>query len=148
METLEKARSIFAITRDMLLIILFIVLILTGLSIMNFFNSLDPEKLSCENMVNSVMTGDLDVFTGAGGITETYTPTQEMLSLMDKIETAAMSGEKTTAQAKLGELRTMCLENGYPEAVEKIDALKTAIEEENYVKALGTASQLKKLFGQ
>jgi len=148
METLEKARSIFAITRDMLLIILFIVLILTGLSIMNFFNSLDPEKLSCENMVNSVMTGDLDVFTGTGGITETYTPTQEMLSLMDKIETAAMSGEKTTAQAKLDELRTMCLENGYPEAVEKIDALKTAIEEENYVKALGTASQLKKLFGQ
>lgn len=152
MERLEKVRSVFAIIRDALIIILFIVLILLGFTIMNFVNSIDPKNLSCANMVNTVMSGDLTpIIGGAGGgqaPTAKYTPTQEMLGLMNEIEKAAGTGDKQTALTKLDTLRALCSSAGMTDAVAKIDELKAAVEQENYMQALAAGSQLKKMFGQ
>lgn len=148
MERLEMIRSVIAIFRDILLIIAFVVVIVLGLTVISFVDSIDTSRLSCEGLVNSIMTGDFDIFGGSSTVTEKYEPTEEMLNLMNEIEAAALSGDKDTAISKLDELKSLADSAGMAEAVEKINELRTAIEEENYVKALGTASTLKKMFGQ
>ncbi len=148
MERLEKIRSVFAIVRDALLIILLMVLIAAGLAITGFVNSINPKSLSCENMVNSIMSGDLSAITGGAEPAAKYTASQEMLDLMGEIEKAATTGDKQTALAKIDQLRSICSSEGMADAVLKIDELKAAVEEENYLKALSTDSQLKKMFGQ
>ncbi len=151
MEKLEVIRSIFAIARDLLLIIFFIVLTVAALTIINFVNSINPSQLSCENLVNSAMTGNIDQILSGGGQSSAithYKPTSKMLSLMSEAETAAKNGDVTTAAEKLDELKKQCESKGYTEAVQKIDELKLAIQQQNYVQALSTASQLKKMFEQ
>ncbi|GEM_PF-5971179 len=151
MEKLEIVRSIFAIARDLLLIIFLITLVAAGFTVINFVNSIDPSQLSCENLVNSAMTGNIDqIISGSGGgeTGQHYTPSEEMLSLMSEAEAAAVKGDETTAAEKLDKLRLLCESKGYTEAVQKIDELKLAIQQQNYVKALSTATQLKKMFGQ
>jgi len=149
LEKLEIVRSIVAIVRDLLLIILFIVLVAAGFTVINIVNSIDPSQLSCESLVNSAMTGNIDQIISGSNESKTgqhYTPTEEMLSLMSEAEAAAAKGDETTAAEKLDKLRTLCESKGYTKAVEKIDELKSAIQQQNYVKALSTATQLKKMF--
>ncbi|MCX6801579.1 MAG: hypothetical protein NT067_00545 [Candidatus Diapherotrites archaeon] len=152
MGKLETVRDVFSIIRDALIIILVIVVIMLGLTIIGFVNSIDPKSLSCANMVNTVMSGDLSpILGGAGGSqapTAKYTPTQEMAGLMSEIEKAAGTGDKQTALAKLDTLRALCSSAGMTDAVQKIDELKMAVEQENYMQALATGSTLKKMFGQ
>ncbi len=148
MEALEKIRSIFSIIRDFLVIVFIIVLIMLGVTAIGFISSLDSENISCENVVNTVMSGDLGPILGEEPVTESIEPTQEMLALVNEIEASASAGDTETALQKIGELKAICASKGYGEAVSKLEDLKNAINEENYVKALGAASQLKKMFGQ
>lgn len=148
MEKLEIVRSAFAIVRDALIIVLFVVLILLALTVTTFIGSIDPSQLSCENLANSVMSGDFSVITGSGTVEQQFEPTEKMLELMNEIETAAMAGNKETALSKLDELKSRCSQREMFEAVDKIEELKKAVQNENYVKALGIGSQLKKMFGQ
>ncbi|MFH1234221.1 MAG: hypothetical protein V1493_01255 [Candidatus Diapherotrites archaeon] len=152
MERLEKITDIFSIIRDLLIIILIVVIIMLGFTIMNFINSINPKNISCENMVNTVISGDLspiigDADSGTGQPAQ-YTPTQEMLGLMNEIEKAAGTGDKQAALAKIGQLKEICSSAGMPDAVLKLDEFKAAVEQENYVQAMAAGSQLKKMFGQ
>ncbi|MEM0360024.1 MAG: hypothetical protein QXK06_01635 [Candidatus Diapherotrites archaeon] len=146
MERLEKIKSVFAIIRDALIIIFLIVLILAALTLINFFNSINPKNLSCASLVNTLLAGDLSAITGNPQPLVHYTPTQEMLNLMDEAEKAIASGNKQTALSKLTELSSLCASKEMPEVVQKISELKTAIEQENYVKALSLGSEIKKIF--
>lgn len=151
MKKLETIKDVLAITRDLLLIILFVVIAAAGFVVINFVNSIDPSQLSCENLVNTAMTGSMSQITRAGSQNtnaDQYTATKEIISLMSETEAAASKGDEATAIKKLNSLRALCQENGYTKAVEKIDELKLAIQQQNYAKALSTASQLKKMFGQ
>jgi len=148
MERLEIIRDIVAIFRDILLIIMFVVLIFTGLTVMNFVNSFDASQLSCENLVGSILGGEVSSLIGGTPVTQTYQPTNEMQELITDIETSAIAGNQQTAISKLNELRTIAEQEEMPEAVAKIEELKVAIEEENYVKALGASNQLKAMFNQ
>ena len=150
MERLEIIKDVVAIFRDLLIIIAFVVMIFTGLTVLNFLNALNPNAFSCSSVVNSVVSGDFSVFVDVGQQkpAATYTPSTEMDVLIGEIEAAANAGNKETAVSKLDELKILAEQAEMPLAVAKIDELKTAIEEENYVKALGTANQLKALFNQ
>lgn len=148
MERLETIKSVVAIFRDILLIIAFVVIIVAGLTVVNFVNSIDVSKLSCEGLVNSIMSGDFDFFGGSETVTETYEVTGKMLTLMSEIESAAMGGDNVTALAKLDELGDLADQAGMTEAVAKIDELKQAVQQGNYMKALSTASVIKKMFRQ
>jgi len=148
MERLEIIRSVVAIFRDILLIIMFVVLVFTGLTVMNFVNSFDQSQLSCENLISRVVGDDFSSLIGGSPVTQTYQPTNEMQELISDVETAAKAGNYETALSKLDELKTKAEQEEMTEAVTKIDELKTAIEQEDYIKVLGTANQLKAIFSQ